>query len=129
VTFRRQLGEAGSPLFLGSAVESLTGWPAEDFLDQRIRFTDIVHPDDAQAFWHQVNDALARSEPYTVEYRILHRDGGVRWVTERAWHLWRRWRAAVCRRRADGQHRAQDPQCRVRRHDECHQQRVGRGGV
>jgi PAS domain-containing protein len=43
-----------------------------------------VHPDDAQAFWHQVNDALARSEPYTVEYRILHRDGGVRWVTESA---------------------------------------------
>ncbi|MDH0048683.1 PAS domain S-box protein [Comamonas terrigena] len=84
VTFRRQLGEAGSPLFLGGAVESLSGWPAEDFLDQRIRFTDIVHPDDAQAFWHQVNDALARSEPYTVEYRILHRDGGVRWVTESA---------------------------------------------
>ena len=84
VTFRRQLDEHATPLFLGGAVEALSGWPAEDFMDERIRFTDILHPDDVEAFWRQVGDALARSEPYTVEYRILHRDGSVRWLTENA---------------------------------------------
>lgn len=84
VTFRRQLDEQGVPLFLGGAVEVLTGWPADDFMDARMRFSDILHPDDAAAFWRQVGDALAQSEPYTVEYRILHRDGSVRWVTESA---------------------------------------------
>lgn len=84
VTFRRQLDEHATPLFLGGAVEALSGWPAEDFMDERIRFSDILHPDDVEAFWRQVGDALARSEPYTVEYRILHRDGSVRWLTENA---------------------------------------------
>ena len=84
ITFRRQLDEHGTPLFLGGAVDTLTGWLAEDFMDARMRFSDILHPDDADAFWRQVGDALARSEPYTVEYRILHRDGSVRWVTENA---------------------------------------------
>lgn len=84
VTFRRQLGGQGSPLFLGGAVEALTGWQQDDFMEGRTRFTDILHPDDAGIFWRQVSDALARSEPYTVEYRIQHRDGSVRWVTESA---------------------------------------------
>lgn len=84
VTFRRQLDQHATPLFLGGAVEALTGWQADDFLETRTRFTDILHPDDAASFWSQVGDALAQSEPYAVEYRILHRDGSVRWVTESA---------------------------------------------
>ena len=84
VTFRRQLDQYATPLFLGGAVEALTGWQVEDFLENEVRFTDILHPDDVDAFWRQVGDALARSEPYTMEYRIIHRDGNVRWVTESA---------------------------------------------
>ena len=84
VTFRRQMDAQGTPLFLGGAVETLTGWLPEDFMEKRVCFTDVLHPDDAHSFWKQVREALALSEPYTVEYRILHRDGDVRWVTESA---------------------------------------------
>lgn len=84
VTFRSQQDRHGAPLFLGGSVQTLTGWLPEDFMEARACFADILHPDDADVFSRQVCDAIANNEPYTVEYRILHRDGGVRWVTESA---------------------------------------------
>lgn len=41
-----------------------------------------VHPDDRQERRAVLARALERREPFTVEYRLAHRDGGYRWVLD-----------------------------------------------
>ncbi|MHC4562602.1 MAG: hybrid sensor histidine kinase/response regulator [Planctomycetota bacterium] len=70
--------------FLSDAAEALTGYPASDFIANRVRsFASIIHPEDAQSVQDSVAAAVARREPFSLEYRIVHADGDVRWVLER----------------------------------------------
>ena len=45
-------------------------------------FTDILHPDDRARVWQKLNSIMARREiPYADEYRFIHPDGSVRWIS------------------------------------------------
>jgi diguanylate cyclase (GGDEF)-like protein/PAS domain S-box-containing protein len=63
------------------SIEAITGHPPEAFLggDAR-RYYSLIHPDDLDAVSALFRDALARREPYAIEYRLLHADGSTRWV-------------------------------------------------
>ena len=69
-------------LYLSSEVERLTGYPPEDFLEQRVSFVDLYHPDDVDRIAPCVETALAHNKPFHLEYRLRHRDGSWRWVEE-----------------------------------------------
>ena len=47
-------------------------------------WNDMFHPDDQDAAWATWRHSLATGEPYEIEYRLRHRDGGYRWVLGRA---------------------------------------------
>jgi diguanylate cyclase (GGDEF)-like protein/PAS domain S-box-containing protein len=63
------------------SIEAITGLSPEEFLgaDGR-RYYSIIHPDDLPAVTELFRDALARREPYAIEYRLVHKDGSTRWV-------------------------------------------------
>ncbi|WP_321349707.1 PAS domain S-box protein [Halopseudomonas oceani] len=84
VTFRCLPREDWRMLFISDAVEQLTGWPTERFLDNDLSFADIIHPADSDFTVEHVMAAIGRREKYNLEYRIFHRDGRIRWVTEYA---------------------------------------------
>ncbi|MDC7713700.1 PAS domain S-box protein [Vogesella sp. LYT5W] len=84
VTFRSRVDHDWSKLFVSDAVETLIGWDKGDFLDGRLSFADIIHPDDLERVRTEVEQALAARRPYVLEYRLRHRDGGERWVSESA---------------------------------------------
>ena len=70
--------------FFGDEVEALCGHPASDFIQNRVRsFVSVIHPDDRLDVERQVVAALARREPFELEFRIVHADGSVRWAFER----------------------------------------------
>lgn len=71
-------------IFLSNWIEVLTGYPACDFIQQRVRnFTSLVHPDDAFAVAQAIDQAVSNKQPYIIEYRLLHRDGTIKWVYEK----------------------------------------------
>ncbi|MEH6565978.1 MAG: PAS domain S-box protein [Halopseudomonas sp.] len=84
VSFRCLPREDWPMLFISEAVESLTGWPAEGFMQGGQSFAALIHPDDQQRCYDQVMAAIQQREKYSVEYRITHRDGSERWVAESA---------------------------------------------
>ncbi|MBD1909437.1 MULTISPECIES: PAS domain-containing protein [unclassified Leptolyngbya] len=43
-----------------------------------------VHPDDLDWVVHQFSDSIEKQTEYTVEYRVVHDDGSIRWVMSRA---------------------------------------------
>ena len=43
-------------------------------------FRDIVHPEDRERYLAQAQHTMRTGDPYSVEFRILERDGAVRWI-------------------------------------------------
>ncbi len=69
--------------YLSDGIVELTGYPIGDFLDNRVRsYASIIHPEDRQALAEAVETAVARREPFVLEYRVIRADGAVRWVLE-----------------------------------------------
>lgn len=67
---------------MSEGVRVVTGRPASDFLSGRVTWTDIVHPDDEPRIERAVAEGVARHEPFSLVYRIIHADGHQRWVQE-----------------------------------------------
>jgi PAS domain S-box-containing protein len=70
--------------WLSDAVERLTGYPASDFIDNSVRtFASVIHREDREYVERSVAEAVDARRPFNLEYRIVRRDGEVRWVLER----------------------------------------------
>jgi PAS domain S-box-containing protein len=70
--------------FISDHIELITGYPSAEFIGSRVReYPSLIHPDDRAAGRRVIQQALADRRPFTVEYRITHRDGSPRWVRER----------------------------------------------
>ena len=63
---------------------SLFGYYHEDFYSEKILYQDIIHPDDVYRVIDEVSQYTKekRSE-FQQEYRILTKDGNIRWVDDR----------------------------------------------
>jgi PAS domain S-box-containing protein len=49
------------------------------------QWTDFIHPDDRERAWNSINDVLeVRSNIHRLEYRMLHKDGSIRWILDQA---------------------------------------------
>ncbi|AKB76746.1 sensory transduction histidine kinase [Methanosarcina horonobensis HB-1 = JCM 15518] len=69
------------PVFLHGAVEELTGYTKEDFLSGKVRWSEIVVPED-RAGLQEKAQKMKNTPSMTVrhEYRIRKKDGEVRWI-------------------------------------------------
>ena len=82
VAFRCLLDEDWSMLFISDAVEKLTGWSADDFINRRKSISELYHPEDYQRVSEEVLADISRGRNYTVEYRIYDRQGEEHWIWE-----------------------------------------------
>lgn len=71
-----------SAIFLSDHVEEIYGYPKEEFLSGRMRFTDIVFPEDLELVNTAVATALTEQRPYSIELRFRHKTGRTVWVME-----------------------------------------------
>jgi two-component system, cell cycle sensor histidine kinase and response regulator CckA len=73
-----------SVLEVSDGVHPLTGRPAADFLEGRVSWPEVVHPEDLAAVERLLAETMATAAPFVAEYRIIHTDGRPRWVHETA---------------------------------------------
>lgn len=70
--------------FVSDGCYRLTGYqPAELLLNSQRSYESITHPEDRAQVRRMVDEAVRKRQRFDVEYRILHADGGYRWVWER----------------------------------------------
>ena len=70
--------------WLSDEIEEISGYPASDFVESAVRtFASVIHPEDREQVERSVMDGVDAGRPFTIEYRIVRRDGDVRWVLER----------------------------------------------
>ncbi len=71
-------------VFIGGAVEELTGYPSEDFVANQVRnWASIVYPEDRDMVERVIFESLACQEPFVLEYRIIDAQGNIRWLYEK----------------------------------------------
>jgi len=69
--------------FLSAAITGITGYPAGDFLNNRIRsYASIIHPDDRRSVEEAVAAGLEHKDRYEMDYRLIAADGRLHWVHE-----------------------------------------------
>jgi len=60
------------------------GYQAEDFLNEKIMFRDIVFPEDSKRTLEEIKYYVDNNiDTYTQTYRIITRSGEVRWIEDR----------------------------------------------
>jgi PAS domain S-box-containing protein len=71
-----------SMIYLNDPVLEMTGYTKEEFMDHRINFTQLYHPDDSDRVISLVTEALKFKRSFHIAYRILHKSGEIRWLEE-----------------------------------------------
>ncbi len=64
-------------------VETLTGYSRAEPWDAGLYGNEIVHPEDREFVWQEVQDALSAGDSFELTYRIVTSGGTVKWVWER----------------------------------------------
>ena len=71
-------------LFISGRIEELTGYRGEQFLKDPRLWSDIVYPEDRDYVWQQIRQHRIEKKMFDIEYRIVTRDGQIKWVRDRA---------------------------------------------
>jgi PAS domain S-box-containing protein len=81
--YRCQNDASYTMLFLTEGIETLTGYPVSEFLNNRVRsFTSIVDPQDTPAVDAAVGAGVEKRANWEIDYRLVKRDGHPLWIHE-----------------------------------------------
>ena len=83
VVYRCMNDDNWTMLFISDEVEKMTGYPAKSFIRNRdISFAQITLKEDSEIVRQAVEVDLVHNRRFSVEYRIKHLDGSIRWIQE-----------------------------------------------
>jgi PAS domain S-box-containing protein len=69
--------------FVSEGSFALTGYTADELTgNRRISYGQIIHPDDQNTVWNEVQRAIEQKEHFQLIYRIITETGSVKWVWE-----------------------------------------------
>jgi PAS domain S-box-containing protein len=82
VVFRCLLDEKSTLLFISEEIETLSGYPVEDFLGEKgsRELSSIIHPDDVKAVEANTTLSVKEKRSFRNEYRIIDSKGKTHWV-------------------------------------------------
>ena len=72
------------PMYISPQIEGLLGYPYEAWLNEDELWLDVLHPDDRERMVAADAEARRTLSSLFAEYRMVHRDGHVIWVSEKA---------------------------------------------
>jgi PAS domain S-box-containing protein len=70
--------------YMSGHVKELTGYGADEFMgEENLIINRIIHKEDVERVSNFVRNAIEKKEGWQVDYRIIHKNGSVRWINER----------------------------------------------
>lgn len=69
--------------YMSENIFPFTGYRAEEFMTGKLRYADLVYPEDLTFVEKEIRKGITGHKPYVLDYRIVHRDTTIRWVCER----------------------------------------------
>lgn len=71
-----------SLIYINEHIQALTGYSILDFEDGSISLMQLIHPDDRQNVTQHIDEMLGAQKPFEISYRMKHKDGRWKWVSE-----------------------------------------------
>ena len=69
-------------VYINDEIENLTGYPKSDFLNNKISFIDLIHPDDKEQTLFGEKEAIRKGKQIRQTYRIIHKNKDIIWIEE-----------------------------------------------
>lgn len=84
ITYRCKADSDWTMLYMSGGIDPLSGYPATDFINNKVRsYASVIHPDDRERLEQLVMEAIALKQSWVLQYRIMHKKGHLLWVEER----------------------------------------------
>jgi PAS domain S-box-containing protein len=84
MVYRCRNDEKWTMEFVSAGVLQITGYrPDQIVWNAEVSYAEIIHPDDRERIWDEVQAYLATREQFVLEYRIVTASGEIKWVVER----------------------------------------------
>jgi len=64
-------------------IKELSGYDANELLADREHWANMIHPDDQERVFAAFNKCRNEGTPFEIEYRIVHKDGSLRYVIDK----------------------------------------------
>ena len=71
-----------TPVYLSDKIEDIYGYPKINFLSGKVKFTDIIYPEDLEQVNVVIAEAVEKKKSYKVEMRYRRPDGSTVRVLE-----------------------------------------------
>lgn len=71
-----------SMLYLNDHARDLTGYEPRHFYTGMVTLAGLIHPDDRERVYDEVQAALGAQRPFHLIYRLTPKTGAVRWIEE-----------------------------------------------
>ncbi len=66
--------------YISPAAEIITGYKPEEFIQFPDLLKNIIHPEDKIDILHKFENQMHSHRPFSMEFRIIHKDGDIRWI-------------------------------------------------
>lgn len=84
VAYRCHNDKNWTMIFISDHIKEITEYPPEDFIDNKKRsLASIIHKDDIKAVEEEILKSIKIKKPWNIEYRIITKNGKVRWIKEK----------------------------------------------
>jgi PAS domain S-box-containing protein len=68
-------------LYVSPACQRVSGYTPDDFMQGRVTLAGVAHPDDKKRVLDLLTQAFSGSTEHLHSWRVLRRDGAIRWVS------------------------------------------------
>ncbi len=75
--------ESRNTIYINSQVQKMLGYSPEDWIAKPDLCIDIVHPEDSERMWKELDESEARGR-FACDYRYIAKDGHIVWVRDEA---------------------------------------------
>ncbi|WP_445425363.1 PAS domain-containing protein [Alishewanella sp. HL-SH06] len=84
ITYRCMVDKNWTMLFMSGNIDPVSGYPASDFINNKVRtYASVIHPEDRAWLEKAVDQAVAEQQSWQLQYRVIHKNGEIHWVEER----------------------------------------------
>jgi PAS domain S-box-containing protein len=84
VTYIEPLGGPARPTYMSPQYEQMFGYSPQERLADPTLWERTLHPDDRERVMAEIDEIGEDADGWSLEYRMIHRDGHVVWVRDQA---------------------------------------------
>lgn len=84
VTYMDKIDDVSSSVFMSPQIEQMLGYPVEDWNNDKEMWVKVLHPDDREFAIAENERTNKTGENFSLEYRMIAKDGHVVWVHDEA---------------------------------------------